>query len=180
MNRMLWIALPLMGLAGCSTVGKTSLTQSTTSAPTITADAAPPPSVVPATTTDVVETAKKPVAEQAPASPVVKASLAPAPEKPAAPAEVKEAKAEEEPLTVKTGRLKAGVITLAVKMDPTIKIAQIQVDGAYREFTQSKQGPGKVRIDIPYPWMHGEAHHVAILTSNGSVFEHEVDAGKKL
>lgn len=58
-------------------------------------------------------------------------------------------------------------------------IAQIQVDGAYREFTQSP--PGKVgyldtvRIDIPYPWVSGEAHHLLLVTSTGTTFEHTIE-----
>ena len=58
-------------------------------------------------------------------------------------------------------------------------IAQVQVDGAYREFSQSP--PGKigyldsVRVDIPYPWVSGEAHHLLFVTSTGTTFEHIIE-----
>lgn len=58
-------------------------------------------------------------------------------------------------------------------------IAQVQVDGAYREFSQTP--PGKVgyldtvRIDIPYPWVSGEAHHLLIVTSTGTTFDHTIE-----
>jgi zinc transporter ZupT len=58
-------------------------------------------------------------------------------------------------------------------------IAQVQVDGAYWQFEQSPPGPlgrlGAARIDIPYPWVEGETHHLLFLTSSGVSFEHTID-----
>jgi hypothetical protein len=33
---------------------------------------------------------------------------------------------------------------------------------------------GRTSISIPYPWVPGEAHHVKVLTSTGTTFEHEI------
>ncbi|MGH6875150.1 MAG: ZIP family metal transporter, partial [Aestuariivirgaceae bacterium] len=85
-----------------------------------------------------------------------------------------------EQLSVESVRLTPGMIGLSVRADGSapLRIAQVQVDGAYRQFSQTPAGPikrlGKVRIDIPYPWVRGEAHHIAFITSTGAVFEHEI------
>jgi len=59
-----------------------------------------------------------------------------------------------------------------------ITIAQVQVDGAYWEFTQTPAGPlaylGSALIDIPYPWVAGETHRIVLLSATGTTFEHEV------
>ena len=66
----------------------------------------------------------------------------------------------------------------AAGSEPMI-IAQIQVDGAYRTFTQDPAGPigylQTARLDIPYPWIAGEAHHLVFLTSTGVGFEHTIE-----
>jgi ZIP family zinc transporter len=90
-----------------------------------------------------------------------------------------------EQLSVESTRLTPGIISLAVRADGSgpIHIAQVQVDGAYRQFSQDPEGPinrlGKVRIDIPYPWINGEAHHIALLTGTGSIFEHEIGVAQE-
>jgi len=60
-----------------------------------------------------------------------------------------------------------------------ISIAQVQVDGAYWQFQQSPPGPlgrlATARIDIPYPWVAGETHHLLFLTSSGISFDHTID-----
>jgi ZIP family zinc transporter len=60
-----------------------------------------------------------------------------------------------------------------------VSIAQVQVDGAYWRFQQTPPGPiarlGAVWVHIPYPWVHGEAHHVAFLTGTGTPFEYSID-----
>jgi zinc transporter ZupT len=61
-------------------------------------------------------------------------------------------------------------------------VAQVQVDGAYRIFTMSPDHPaarlGLTRIDIPYPWIAGEAHHIALVTQTGTVFEHSIEVAE--
>ena len=60
-----------------------------------------------------------------------------------------------------------------------LSIAQVQVDGAYWQFEQSPPGPlgrlAAARIDIPYPWVEGETHHLLFLTSSGISFDHTID-----
>ena len=60
-----------------------------------------------------------------------------------------------------------------------LSIAQVQVDGAYWQFEQLPPGPlarlESARIDIPYPWVEGETHHLVFVTSTGVSFEHTID-----
>jgi zinc transporter, ZIP family len=89
-----------------------------------------------------------------------------------------------EQLSVEATRLTPGRISLTVRADGSgpVRIAQLQVDGAYRQFSQDPEGPikrlGKVRIDIPYPWVDGEAHRIALLTGTGAIFEHEIEVAQ--
>jgi zinc transporter ZupT len=86
-----------------------------------------------------------------------------------------------ENLTVEHVRLDDGGIHATVRAagsEPMV-IAQVQVDGAYRAFTQDPAGPvgylRTARLDIPYPWIAGETHHLVFLTSSGAAFEHAID-----
>ena len=78
-------------------------------------------------------------------------------------------------------RLDPGVISVTVTADGSqpVQIAQVQVDGAYRAFTIDPPGPigrlGTARIDIPYHWIAGEAHSIALLTSTGVLFNHTIE-----
>ena len=60
-----------------------------------------------------------------------------------------------------------------------MSLVQIQVDGAYWRFAQTPPGPldrlATAWITIPYPWVHGESHHIALLTNTGAAFEHTID-----
>ena len=59
--------------------------------------------------------------------------------------------------------LTPGMISLDVRTDGSepVVIAQVQVDTAYRVFTATPATTGArlglMRIDIPYPWIEGEA-----------------------
>ena len=59
-----------------------------------------------------------------------------------------------------------------------LKIAQVQVDAAYWQFTLDPPGPlarGKSAwISIPFPWVLGEAHRVTVVTSTGATFDHQI------
>jgi zinc transporter ZupT len=61
--------------------------------------------------------------------------------------------------------------------DP-VHIAQIQVDDAYWTFTADNgtdlRHLGRTTLAIPYPWVHGEAHVLRVLTSTGMTFDHEI------
>ncbi|MGH6854735.1 MAG: ZIP family metal transporter [Aestuariivirga sp.] len=77
--------------------------------------------------------------------------------------------------------LTPGMISLDVRTDGSepVVIAQVQVDTAYRLFTATPAATGArlglTRIDIPYPWIEGEAHHIALLTSTGAIIEHSIE-----
>lgn len=89
-----------------------------------------------------------------------------------------------EKLTVERTRLDAGGIALKVRAGGTdpVKIAQIQVDGAYWRFQQRPPGPiGRgeaVWIDIPYHWVEDETHHLTFVTSTGVTFGHTIDVAE--
>jgi ZIP family zinc transporter len=57
-------------------------------------------------------------------------------------------------------------------------IAQVQVDDAYWRFEQDP--PGEIArgatawLNVPYPWVLGDAHMVVALTNSGTAFEHEI------
>jgi zinc transporter ZupT len=90
-----------------------------------------------------------------------------------------------EEIGVESLRLTPGLITLDVRADGSgpLSVAQVQVDGAYRQFLQEPAGPidrlGTAEIAIPYPWVDDEAHHIALVTSTGAVFEHEIAVARE-
>jgi zinc transporter ZupT len=57
-------------------------------------------------------------------------------------------------------------------------IAQVQVDDAFWSFNQDPTGAlervASAWINIPYPWILGEAHTVTLITRSGATFEHEI------
>lgn len=59
-----------------------------------------------------------------------------------------------------------------------MKIAQVQVDAAYWEFTQTPAGPiargDTAWVSLPFPWVLGEAHKVTFVTNTGAAFDHEI------
>lgn len=61
--------------------------------------------------------------------------------------------------------------------DP-MKIAQVQVDDAYWQFTQQPPGPiprgATAWLAMPYPWVLGETHVIKLVTTTGITFEHEI------
>ena len=77
--------------------------------------------------------------------------------------------------------LTPGMISLNVRTDGSapVVIAQVQVDTAYRVFTVTPRSSGArlglLRINIPYPWIEGEAHHIALLTSTGVIIDHTIE-----
>lgn len=86
-----------------------------------------------------------------------------------------------EELTIERTILDEAGIHLRVRAggSEAMTIAQIQVDGAYWRFFQDPAGPidrlASVRLDIPYPWVLGESHHLVLLTGTGAAFEHTID-----
>jgi len=86
-----------------------------------------------------------------------------------------------ESLTVERTVLNEDGITLRVRAEGSapMTIAQVQVDGAYWAFTQKPPGPirrlATATVQIPYPWVEGEAHHVQFLTNTGVIVAHPID-----
>jgi ZIP family zinc transporter len=86
-----------------------------------------------------------------------------------------------EELTVESAQLSDGLITIRLRADGSepVRLAQVQVDGAYRVFEMEPRGPierlGTATVRIPYPWVDGEAHHLTFLTSSGAAFEHSIE-----
>lgn len=85
-----------------------------------------------------------------------------------------------EDISIQRVTLDGGGIVLEVFCngpDP-VTIAQVSVDDAFWSFTISPSREMKrmdsAKITIPYPWVSGEAHKVALLTSTGVTFEHEI------
>ena len=85
-----------------------------------------------------------------------------------------------EQLTVDRTRLAPSLITLdLVNGGPEpVTVAQVIVDEAFWTFT-IRPGPRLDRLDratieIPYPWVEGEPHHITLVTSNGITFDHEI------
>ncbi len=86
-----------------------------------------------------------------------------------------------EALTVERTVLDEHGIDLRVRAggSQAMRIVQVQVDGAYWNFSQEPAGPldrlDAAWLHIPYPWVSGEAHRLALVTNTGAVFEHGID-----
>jgi zinc transporter ZupT len=89
-----------------------------------------------------------------------------------------------EELSVEAARLTPGMISLTLRADGSapVTLAQVQVDGAWREFALAPEGPiarlGTARLDVPYPWIEGEAHHLTLVTGTGAAFEHTIEVAQ--
>jgi zinc transporter ZupT len=61
--------------------------------------------------------------------------------------------------------------------DP-ITVSQVLVDEAYWQFTQDPPGPlerlQSATVAIPYPWVEGETHGIALVSATGVMFEAEI------
>lgn len=84
-----------------------------------------------------------------------------------------------ERLQIERATLASDGIHLTVMNDgpDPVTLAQVIVDDAYWSFTSTRrrlQHLGRTDIHIPYPWVAGEAHLVKVLTSTGTVFEHQI------
>jgi zinc transporter ZupT len=59
-----------------------------------------------------------------------------------------------------------------------LTLAQVQIDDAYWTFTQRPAGAiargATAWIDVPFPWVVGEAHFIKIVSNTGATFEHEI------
>lgn len=61
--------------------------------------------------------------------------------------------------------------------DP-VTVAQVMVDDAFWDFEIRPAATvgrlGRATIEIPYPWVQGDAHEVTLLSSTGLTFSHEI------
>jgi zinc transporter ZupT len=86
-----------------------------------------------------------------------------------------------ENLTVERTVLGDRGISLLVRAEGSepMQIAQVQVNGSYWTFTQKPPGAiprlSTVWIDLPYPWVENETHHLNFVTNTGISFEHTID-----
>jgi zinc transporter, ZIP family len=86
-----------------------------------------------------------------------------------------------EKLTIEQTVLDEQGISLLVRADgsESMQIAQVQIDGAYWQFTQDPPGVlprlTNAWIRLPYTWVEGEAHKINLLTNTGTSFEHKID-----
>ena len=86
-----------------------------------------------------------------------------------------------EELAVESVDLSPGRIAVTLRADGSapITVAQVQVDGAWRQFSAEPSSTisqlSTSTISIPFPWVEGEAHHILFLTGNGTAFEHSIE-----
>ena len=86
-----------------------------------------------------------------------------------------------EEIAVERTVLRPGEIELTVRNDgpDDVAIAQVLVNDAFVRFEQTAEDVGRLGGDtltVQYPWIEGEAYAVALLTSTGTTFEHEIGA----
>ncbi|PYE50936.1 ZIP family metal transporter [Deinococcus yavapaiensis] len=78
-----------------------------------------------------------------------------------------------------------GLVRLQVVNDgpQSVTISQVLVDDAFWAFTASPSTNvprfGRVTIDVPYPWVEGDAHHLQLLSSIGTVFKAEIPVAQR-
>ena len=89
-----------------------------------------------------------------------------------------------EEIAVEAVRLEPGLISLTLRADGSapVALAQVQVDDAWRAFTITPDAPidrlGTARVDLPYPWVEGETHHLKLLTATGVTFDHTIEVAQ--
>lgn len=85
-----------------------------------------------------------------------------------------------EELTIDRVQLTPGhlVVDLVNGGPEPVTVVQVMVDEAFWTHTMTPDRTvsrlGRARIDIPYPWVEGEPHHIKLVTSNGVTFDHEI------
>jgi ZIP family zinc transporter len=84
-----------------------------------------------------------------------------------------------EELAVERTRLTPGVIELTVRNDgpDAVTVSQAIVNDAFVQFSGAESPIGRLEsatVRIQQPWVEGEAYEVALLTSTGGTFAHEI------
>jgi hypothetical protein len=79
-------------------------------------------------------------------------------------------------VTLSDGLIRATVVNNGP--DP-VRIAQVTVDEAYWSFHQEPPGPlshlARATVEIPYPWVVGEAHELVLVTATGVTVPYAID-----
>ena len=84
-----------------------------------------------------------------------------------------------EELAVERAALEPGNITLTVRNEgpDSVRLAQVFVNDAFVDFEVDRRDVerlGAQQVEIPYPWIEGEAYEIGLLTSSGGVVTHEI------
>jgi zinc transporter, ZIP family len=84
-----------------------------------------------------------------------------------------------EELAVERTTLTPGVIELTVRNDgpDPVTIAQAVVNDAFAQFSGAEEPIGRLetaKVRVQQPWVEGEAYEVALMTSSGGTFAHEI------
>jgi ZIP family zinc transporter len=86
-----------------------------------------------------------------------------------------------EELAVERTVLHPGEIELTIRNDgpDRVQIQQVAISDSYVPFTSEDTDVDRLEsstLEIPYPWIEGEAYDIFILTSTGATIEHEIPA----
>ncbi len=84
-----------------------------------------------------------------------------------------------EELAVERTVLSPGVIEVTVRNDgpDAISVAQVHVNDAFAQFSGAEAPIGRLEtatVRVQQPWVEGEAYEVALITSTGGTFAHEI------
>lgn len=86
-----------------------------------------------------------------------------------------------EELTIARVTLSPGRIVLHVTNGgpQEVTVSQVLVDEAYWQFAMEPEATikrlGTATLTLNYPWVEGESHHLKVLTTTGTAFEHTID-----
>ncbi|HEU4798220.1 MAG TPA: metal transporter [bacterium] len=86
-----------------------------------------------------------------------------------------------EELTIDRVTLSPGRIVMHVTNGgpQEVTVSQVLVDEAYWQFAMEPEATikrlGTATLTLNYPWVEGEAHHLKLLTTTGTAFEHTID-----
>jgi hypothetical protein len=83
-------------------------------------------------------------------------------------------------LGVTQATLRPGQIVLVLRngSERSARIEQVIVNDAFVDFAASRKDvpPGDVEaIVVRYPWIHGEAYDIELLTSTGATIDYEIE-----
>ena len=84
-----------------------------------------------------------------------------------------------EELAVERTKLTPGIIELTIRNDgpDDVTIAQAVVNDAFAQFSGGESPIGRLEtatVRVQQPWVEGEAYEVALMTSTGATFAHEI------